>query len=93
MADTNNSVGIGTGYQMDDPGSISSMAGFFSSPHSPDRLWGTPSLVSNGYRGAISPRIKRPEHEVDHSTPSSAEVKNGAATIFFSICLHDIVFD
>jgi hypothetical protein len=29
--------------------------------------------------GAISPRVKRPEHEADHSPPSSAEVKNGRA--------------
>jgi hypothetical protein len=26
--------------------------------------------------GALSPGMKRPEHEADHSTPSSAEVKN-----------------
>jgi hypothetical protein len=29
--------------------------------------------------GALSPGIKRPERETDHSLPSSAEVKNGGA--------------
>jgi hypothetical protein len=29
--------------------------------------------------GAISPEVKRPGREADHSSPSSAEVKNGGA--------------
>jgi hypothetical protein len=29
--------------------------------------------------GAISPGVKRPGREADHSSPSSAEVKNGGA--------------
>jgi hypothetical protein len=37
----------------------------FSSPHRPDRLWGPPNLLSNGYQ----------EREADHSPPASAEVK------------------
>jgi hypothetical protein len=44
------SVGIATGYRLDD-----SMIGgdweFFSSTLCPDKLWGPPSLLSNGYRG------------------------------------------
>ena len=48
---------------------------FFSSPKRPDRLWGPPSLIFSGYRG-ISSGVKRPECDVDHSPPSSAEVKN-----------------
>jgi hypothetical protein len=31
-------------------------------------------------RGSLSPGIKRPGHEASHSSPSSAEVKNGRAT-------------
>jgi len=42
----------------------------------PDRVRDPTSLLSNGYRWALSPRAKRPEREADHSTPSSAEVKN-----------------
>jgi hypothetical protein len=44
------------------------------SPQHPDRLWGPPSLLSNGY-GALSSGVKRQVREADHSTPSSAEVK------------------
>jgi hypothetical protein len=39
---------------------------FFSSPEHPDRLWGPPSLLFNGYRGYF-PKIKRPWRDVDHS--------------------------
>jgi hypothetical protein len=35
-------VGIARGYWLDGPG---------SKPQRPDRLWGPPSLLSNGYRG------------------------------------------
>jgi hypothetical protein len=42
----------------------------------PDRLWGPRSLLSNGYQGALSLEVKPPGHEVDHSPPSSVEVKN-----------------
>jgi hypothetical protein len=48
----------------------------FSSPPRPDRLWGPLSLLSNGYQGPFSPRVKRQGREADHSPPSSAEVKN-----------------
>jgi hypothetical protein len=43
------------------------------------RFWGPSSLLSNGYRGAISPGLKWPGHEAEQSPPYSAQVKNGAA--------------
>jgi hypothetical protein len=52
---------------------------FFSTPQSPGRLWGPLSLLSNGYRGALFPGVKRLGREADHSPPSSSEVKNGGA--------------
>jgi hypothetical protein len=48
---------------------------FFLHHRRPDQLWGPLSLLSNGYQG-LFPGVKRPRREVDHSTPSSAEVKN-----------------
>jgi len=30
-------------------------------------FWGPPSLLSNGYRGALTAGVKRPGSEVDHS--------------------------
>jgi len=41
----------------------------------PERLWGPPSLLSNGYQGALSLGVERPGRAADHSPPSSAEVK------------------
>jgi hypothetical protein len=74
------SVGIATGHWLDDRGSISSRGKkFVSTPQRADRFSGPPSLLSNRFRKAFTPRVKRPGHEDDHSTPSSAEVKDGRA--------------
>jgi hypothetical protein len=48
---------------------------FFFSPPRPDRLWGPPSLLYNGYEG-LSLWLKRPGREAVHSSQSSVEVKN-----------------
>jgi hypothetical protein len=43
------SVGIATGYRLEGRGSILGRdKRFFPIPHCPDRLWGPPSLLSNG---------------------------------------------
>jgi hypothetical protein len=61
---------------LDDRGSIPGRGWeFFSSPPRPDRFWGSPSLLSNWYRDLTS-GVKRPGREADHSSPSSAKVKN-----------------
>jgi hypothetical protein len=39
------------------------------------RFLGLPSLLSNGYQGALYLGVKRLGREADHSPPSSAEVK------------------
>jgi hypothetical protein len=46
-------AGIATGYGLDDRVvgvRVPVWARIFSSPRRPDRLWGPPSLLSNGYR-------------------------------------------
>jgi hypothetical protein len=63
------------GYGLEERGSIPGRD-FMSWPPCPDRLWGPPSLLSSGYRGALLPRVKRLGREVYHSPLSSAEIKN-----------------
>jgi hypothetical protein len=53
---------------------------FFSFLNRPDRLWGPHSLLFNGYRSSL-PGVKRPGPEVNHSSPSTAEIKNEYAHI------------
>ena len=66
------SVGIATGYGLGGPGSNPGWDEIFRT--CPDRSWGPPSLLYNGYR--VFPRGKeRPEREADPSPPSSAVVK------------------
>jgi hypothetical protein len=46
-------VGTATGYGLDDRGigvRVPVGSRIFSSPRRPDRLWGSPNLLSNGYR-------------------------------------------
>ena len=42
----------------------------------PDRPCGPPSFLYNGYR--VFTGVKRPERDLDHPLPSSAEVKESA---------------
>ena len=64
------SVAIETDYGLDGPGSI---PGEDEISARPDRPWGPPNLLYNGYR--IFPGGKvRPGCAADHSPPSSAAV-------------------
>jgi hypothetical protein len=46
----------------------------FSSPPHPERFWGPPSLLSNGYQGFVL-GVERPGPEADHPPPSVAGVE------------------
>ena len=63
-------VGIATDYGLDGPGIESRWGEIFCRP---DRPWGPPKLLYNGYRVFPGGR-KRPERDSDPSPPSSAEV-------------------
>jgi hypothetical protein len=78
---------------MDDRGSIPAGAAEFLSlsPH-PDLLWGPPTCLYSAYHGDLSPGVKRPGHEVDHSPSPSAEIKNAwSYTLTPPIRLHCVV--
>jgi hypothetical protein len=73
------SVGIATGYGMDEQGGREFRVPIGSkkiviSPYRPDRLWVHPTSYKNGYQG-LFPGVKRQVREADHSPPTSAEVE------------------
>jgi hypothetical protein len=51
----------------------------FCTPKCSDRLWAPLSLLSIGYQGLFPPWVKQPGRQDDHSSPFTAEVKNGGA--------------
>jgi hypothetical protein len=65
------SVGIGTGYGLDGPAIESQWGDIYRT--CPDRPWGPPSLLYNGYRVLPGGR-NRPVRDADPSHSSSAEV-------------------
>jgi hypothetical protein len=83
------SVGIATGHRLDGPGLIPGSA--TSSQQRPDRLWGPPSLLSNGYRGLLprgrsSRGVKLTTHH--HLMQRSRMVE---LNLYFPIRLHGIL--
>jgi hypothetical protein len=62
------SVGIATDYGLDCPGSNPCEDEIFR-PR-PDRKWGPPSFLYNGYRVFLEGKV-RPGRAADHSPPSS----------------------
>jgi hypothetical protein len=54
LGSRDSSVGIATGYELDDRGvgvRVQVWSRILTSPCRPDRFWGPPNLLSNGYRG------------------------------------------
>jgi hypothetical protein len=72
MMGRDGSVGIATRYGLDVRGSNPSGDEILRTR--PDRSWGPPNFVCNGYRVSF-PGLKRPGRSANHAPPSSAEVK------------------
>jgi hypothetical protein len=88
-------VGIATSYGLDDRGvgvRVPVGSRIFSSPDRPDRLRSTQPPIQR-VPGALSPGVKRSGREVDHSPPTSAEVKKMwiytsiSPYVFMTLCL------
>ena len=76
-------VGMATGYGLDGPGIESRWGEIFRT--SPDRPWGLPSLLHNGYR--VFPGGKeRPGRDADPSPPSSAVGHKRVELYLYSPC-------
>jgi hypothetical protein len=51
----------------------------FSSLSRPDRHWGPPNLLSNGYQELFSPGVKRSVREAGHSPSSNSRLRMRSA--------------
>jgi hypothetical protein len=71
------SVGIATVYGMDSRCSIPGMGKIFLFFTTPRPALGPSQPPTDRVLGDISPRVKRQGHEVEHSIPIIAEVKDG----------------
>jgi hypothetical protein len=80
--DRDSSVDIVTGYGLDGPGSNPGGGGEIFRTR-PDRPWGPPCLLYNGYQVSL-PGVKRPGRCVDHPPPSCAEVKERVQLYLYS---------
>jgi hypothetical protein len=65
---------------LDGRGSVPSREDLFQLHSVPDWLWDPSNLLYSRYN-ALSLEVKWPKREANHSTPYSAEVKNGGAGI------------
>jgi hypothetical protein len=73
----NSSVGIATSYGLDDLGSIPGREEMFPFSTSSRPALGPTQPPIQWVPEALSPGLKGPGREADHSPPSSADVKNG----------------
>jgi hypothetical protein len=76
---------MATGYVLDSRGSIPGIGKKISVPHSVHSgSVAYPSSNTMG-TGALSPGVKQPGRDADHSFPSIADVKNGGAIYIYTL--------
>jgi hypothetical protein len=94
MGSWDTAVGIATGYRLDDQGvKFESQYGQELSSTLSRPTLGPTQLLILCVSGVLSPVVKQPRREADHSPPTRAEVKK--TWIYIStrpICFHGIVF-
>jgi hypothetical protein len=93
MGSRGSSVGIATGYGLDDRGVgvrvPSRIKRFHSSPSRPGL--GPTQLSDHWVQGAFSSGVKQPGHEAHRSPPTSVEVKKTWICPSTATCLHGVV--
>jgi hypothetical protein len=80
-------------YGLDGRGSISGKGKTFSVLHSFQTGSGRTQPPIQWVPWALSPGVKRPEREADHSAPSITEVKNGVTISPLPTRLHGMVLN
>jgi hypothetical protein len=79
---------IGTTLRAGRPGFYSRWGlAIFSPPPRPDRLWGPPSFLPNGYRALFPWRVKQPGREADHTSIDSRGAKTAWSCISTPPCV------
>jgi hypothetical protein len=92
MRSRDSAVGIVTGYGLDDQGvgvRVPVESSIFCSPRRPEPVLGPTQPPIQWIPGVLSPGVKWPGREADHSPPTSAEVKK----TYSPIRLHDVVLN
>jgi hypothetical protein len=82
-----------TGYEMESGVRFLGQVRDFSLSTASRSALGPTQPPTLGVQGAISPGVKRPGHEAQHSPLPSTEVKNGVAIPPPPICLHGAVLN
>jgi hypothetical protein len=74
---SNSSDRLATGYELKGRGSVVDKSKFYLSSKASGPALGTAQPLIQWVSGALSPGVKRPRRETDHSSSSSVEIRNG----------------
>jgi hypothetical protein len=83
--------GIALSYGMENPGSITGSAGFFSFPQRPDQLLRPAQPLIQWVLGALSQGVKRPGRDAGNSPRLVQRSRKVELYLHSPICIHGIV--